>query len=329
MALFDLHQRRINYLRISVIDRCNLRCLYCMPRNGISTLPREEILRFEEILKVAAFAVREGITKIRITGGEPLLRRGVVKLIGALGRIPGLADVSLTTNGTFLKEFARPLYAAGVRRINVSLDTLQATRYADVTGGGTLDALWKGIAAAEDAGFSPIKINMVVLRGINDDEIPAFVRLAETRGLEVRFIEFMAGGAGPLRRTHYLPTEAILKEVSRHADLIPVSPEPYAGPAVRYRLAGGVGTLGFISPVSRHFCDVCNRLRLTADGRLRACLFSDREIQLKPALRSPDGGGDAALAALFRTALDSKPAGHGGRPGTPPCLSRPMSGIGG
>jgi cyclic pyranopterin phosphate synthase len=331
VALFDLFQRRINYLRISVIDRCNLRCLYCLPDQGVPLLARKEILRFEEIIRLAEFAVREGITKIRITGGEPLIRRGVVDLIDRLRRIPGLVDISLTTNGVLLKAFAKSLYAAGVRRINISLDTLDPFRFRKLTRRGDIADVLEGIAAAEAEGFDPIKLNMVVLKGVNDDEIPAFVRLAIEKPYHVRFIEFMPTGAGPYGWERFLPSDEIMRRVEAETKITPLAHRHYEGPAVRYRLEGGRGTLGLISPVSRHFCDACNRLRLTADGRLRSCLFSDREIHLKPALRNggDDREMDRRLRVLFQDALDAKPSGHTLGPGHSIGLARFMAGIGG
>jgi cyclic pyranopterin phosphate synthase len=329
MALFDLYNRRINYLRISVIDRCNLRCVYCMPEHGLATLPQKEILTYEEICRIADYAVRNGITKIRITGGEPLIRKGVVGLIRRLGRIPGLVDISLTTNGTLLKGNARSLYEAGVRRINVSLDTLDSDRFRSITRRGTIDQVWEGIHAAEYVGFHPIKLNVVVLKGVNDDEIPDFVRLAIAKPYHVRFIEFMPTGAGPYQKDRYLATGEIIRRVGEVAKISPLPPHINEGPARRYRIEGGKGSLGFISSVSSHFCDTCNRLRLTADGRLRSCLFSDREINLKPVLRGGDKGMEERLKHLFHEALRSKPAGHRIHPGATPHLDRTMSGIGG
>lgn len=331
MALFDLHKRRINYLRISVTDRCNLRCLYCMPNRDGPYLPQKDILRYEEILRVAAFAVREGITKIRITGGEPLVRRGVVDLIDRLHSIPGLVEISLTTNGILLKEFARPLYAAGVRRVNISMDTLDPERFRRITRQGELDDVFAGIAAAEAEGFRPIKLNMVVMKGVNDDEIPAFVRLDREHPYHVRFIELMPTGAGADPRQQFLPAARILERIRAHAEISSREPHRYEGPAVRYHIEGGKGGLGIISPVSNHFCDSCNRLRLTSDGRLRSCLFSNREIHLKPALRNSRNNEavDRRLKILFQQALRAKPAGHSMRPDDTVGLSRTMSAIGG
>jgi len=331
MALFDLYHRRINYLRISVIDRCNLRCLYCMPEQGVSVLPHGEILTYEEIVRVAEYAVRNGITKIRITGGEPLIRRGVVDLVKLLYRIPGLADISLTTNGILLRDYARPLFEAGVRRVNVSLDTLDSVMFRKITRRGAIEDVWSGIHAAEAAGLAPIKLNMVVLRGINDHEIPAFVRLAVEKPYHIRFIEFMPAGAGPYQMNYYMPTAEIIARVAECAEISPLPSHINDGPAKRYRIAGACGSVGFISPISSHFCDTCNRLRLTADGRIRSCLFSDREIHLKPVLRSGRNEKeiDEGLSLLFKEALKNKPAGHKVDFKKIPHLDRTMSGIGG
>jgi cyclic pyranopterin phosphate synthase len=331
VALFDLYKRRINYLRISVTDRCNLRCLYCVSEKGIKTLPHDEILSFEEILRVAGFAVRQGVSKIRITGGEPLIRRGVVDLIASLHRIPGLVDISLTTNGTLLKRCARPLFDAGIRRINISLDTLDANRFRQITRGGEIADVWAGIQACEAVGFDPIKLNVVALKGVNDQEIPDFIRLSIERPYHVRFIEFMPIGAGPYNQRHFMPTREIMDRVRASAHISPLSSHAYEGPAVRYGIDGGEGTVGFISPVSSHFCESCNRLRLTADGRLRSCLFSDQEINLKKVLRSGNGASsvDHGLVALFRRAVDSKPKGHSLHAEKNLQLFRTMSRIGG
>ncbi len=331
MALFDLYKRRINYLRISVTDRCNLRCLYCVSEKGVETLPHEEILTFEEIHRVAEFAVGQGIAKIRITGGEPLVRRGVIGLIQKLGRISGLAEISITTNGTLLDTFARPLYEAGIRRINISLDTLDPSRFHEITRGGDIARVWSGIESCQALGFEPIKVNMVVLKGVNDGEIADFVGLAMERPLHVRFIEFMPFGSGPYGWEHFVPTAATMERVRGCADMTPLASRSYEGPAVRYEVRGAKGTVGFISPVSSHFCQTCNRLRLTADGQLRSCLFSDREVNLKGALRSgaEDRGIDRGLMTLFREAVDSKPRAHHLHPGHDYRLCRTMSRIGG
>ena len=331
MALFDLHKRRINYLRISVTDRCNLRCLYCVSEKGVESLPHEEILTFEEIHRVAEFAVREGIAKIRITGGEPLVRRGVIGLIEKLAAISGLAEISLTTNGTLLEAFARPLYEAGIRRINISLDTLDPDRFREITRGGDMDRLWSGIEACQTLGFEPIKLNMVVLKGVNDGEITDFVGLVMAKPYHVRFIELMPVGAGPYGWEHFVPTRTTMEQVRNCADIKPLASRSYEGPAVQYDLQGAKGTVGFISPVSNHFCHTCNRLRLTADGRLRSCLFSDQEMNLKGVLRGGDGDGsiERGLMKLFRKAVDAKPRAHDLHPGHQCRLCRTMSRIGG
>ncbi len=329
MALFDLYERRINYLRISVIDRCNLRCLYCMPEQGLKTLPHQEILTYEEIIRVAEYAVLNGITKIRITGGEPLIRKGIVGLIERLHRIPGLVDISLTTNGTLLEKYAHQLFQAGVCRINISLDTLDPERFRTITRRDVMDDVWAGIRKAEATGFDPIKLNVVVLKGVNDHEIPAFVQLAKEKPYHIRFIEFMPTGAGPYQKEHFIPTAKIIERVRKVAGISSLPPHINDGPAKRYKLEGGKGSIGFISPVSSHFCDTCNRLRLTADGKLRSCLFSDQEINLKPILRSGSRDIEADLKQQFQQALSTKPAGHKINSDKIPPLGRTMSGIGG
>ncbi|MDI3281125.1 MAG: GTP 3',8-cyclase MoaA [Bacillota bacterium] len=305
----DRFGRQISYLRISVTDRCNLRCLYCMPEEGVAFQPHSEVLRYEEIVRLAQVAVGLGITRLRLTGGEPLVRRDVVDLVRALSHLPGVEEVALTTNATLLAEYARPLKEAGLARVNVSLDSLRPERYREITRGGDLSRVWAGIAAAEEAGLSPIKVNAVIVRGLNDDELEDFVRLAAERNLHVRFIELMAlGESARWQPRGYVPS-AELKE--RLAGLLARSPLqkgegglPGAGPAEYYQVSPG-GTVGFISPVSNHFCQSCNRLRLTAVGTLRPCLLSEREVDVKSALRR--GADEAELRRLFLQAVEIKP----------------------
>ncbi|MDX1763946.1 MAG: radical SAM protein, partial [bacterium] len=244
---------------------------------------------------------------------------------------PGLADISLTTNGMLLEAYARPLYEAGIRRINISLDTQDPRLFREITRGGDMDRFWSGVEACRRLGFEPIKLNMVVLKGVNDGEIADFVALAMAKPYHVRFIEFMPFGAGPYGWEHFVPTRTTMEQVSKCADIKPLASRPYEGPAVRYEVEGAKGTIGFISPVSSHFCHTCNRLRLTADGRLRSCLFSDREINLKAVLRGGDGdaGIERGLTKLFREAVDAKPRAHNLHPGHNCRLCRTMSRIGG
>ncbi len=309
--MIDQHNRNINYLRISVTDRCNLRCLYCMPKEGLSLIGHNDILRYEEILRVIRVAVRLGISKVRITGGEPLVRKGIVDFIASLKTMEGLNDISLTTNGIRLAEFAERLYRAGMRRINVSLDSLNPQTYAEITRGGNLDAVLKGIESAYRAGFAPIKINTVAIKGANDDEILDFASLTLDKPFQVRFIEMMAlGSTGPEQSRHYLSNDLVMDKINRVYRLEPVNGRSnnMDGPAKRFRISGGTGEIGFISPVSHHFCHRCNRLRLTADGHLRACLLLDDEVDLKGPLR--ENCSDDILEKLIETTILGKPKGH-------------------
>jgi cyclic pyranopterin phosphate synthase len=310
-AMIDQYDRNINYLRVSITDRCNLRCSYCMPKEGLSLIGHDDILRYEEILRIIRIAAGEGITKVRITGGEPLVRRGVAEFIASLRTISGLTDISLTTNGLLLEAFAEPLYAAGIRRINVSLDSLNPEKYAAITRGGDIHAVLRGIQKVREAGFSPIKINIVAIKGFNDSEILDFARLTLDHPYQIRFIELMSlGEAGIENNGGYLANSIIRDRIGVLGTLMPVDGKGAmnGGPAQIFRLMGGMGEIGFISPVSRHFCHSCNRLRLTADGHLRACLLSDAEVDLKGPLR--EGGSDDVIGELIRGAIIRKPRQH-------------------
>jgi cyclic pyranopterin phosphate synthase len=336
----DSHGRRIDYLRISVTDRCNLRCSYCMPEEGVEWKPVAEILTYEEIERFAAAAVGLGITKIRLTGGEPLVRKGLADHIRRLKEITGLEAIALTTNGTLLEGHTSELRAAGLSRINVSLDSLDPEVFARITRGGDLEDALAGISAALDAGFSPVKVNVVVVRSLNQD-LGAFADLAIDRPLHVRFIEYMPvgeaapeggrGHGGCWTEQDHVPAEEILADLVSatqargmgELEEIPRSAGPEGwGPARYFTAPGAQGTLGVISPLSRHVCGDCNRLRLTADGRLRPCLFSDGELDAKDALRV---GTDDDVRAVIVAALEEKPEEHEHRRGT----ARRMSQIGG
>jgi cyclic pyranopterin phosphate synthase len=325
--------KQINYLRVSVTDRCNLRCVYCMPKEGLSLLGHNDILRYEEFLRVIRAAIPEGITKVRLTGGEPLVRRGLADFIATLTRLEGLADVSLTTNGILLEDHAKEIYRAGIRRINVSVDSLDPDRYRAITRGGDLAAVLRGIRKAAAIGFSPIKINTVLMKGTNDDEILNFARATLRWPYQVRFIELMPIGRNSTEAaTEYLSNDVARERIGQAYRLEYLgengNPEN-RGPARRYRIEGARGEIGFISPISHEFCSDCNRLRLTADGHLRGCLFSDDEIDLKPELRS--GCSDGVLKAMIQKAIASKPARKNALPGdpSPRKCSRQMSAIGG
>ncbi len=305
----DSYNREINYLRVSITDRCNLRCVYCMPKEGLSLLGHEDILRYEEILRIIRVAVKLGITKVRITGGEPLVRRGAVDFIASLMSVEGLADVSLTTNAVLLESYAKGLAEAGVRRINISLDSLDQAKYGKITRGGNLQSVLKGIDAVQALGFSPIKINIVAVRGYNDDELLDFARFAYNRPFQVRFIELMPFGGSGLSENEFIPNMEILDKVRSVYRLSRVNGgEENGGPARMYHIEGGQGEIGFISPLTHHFCHACNRLRLTADGCLRACLLRERQADLRMPLRN--GCDDATLEELVRKTVEQKPRGH-------------------
>jgi len=310
--MIDGYDRDINYLRISVTDRCNLRCSYCMPKEGLSVLGHEDILRYEEILRIVKVTVGLGITKVRITGGEPLVRRGLVDFIAKLASIPGLADISLTTNGVLIEPFAVPLFEAGVKRINISLDSLNAAKYAEITRGGDLATVLRGIEAVYRTGFDPIKINVVAIKGVNDDEVLDFALLSKNRPFKIRFIELMPmGQAGLTYEGGYLSNDVVFERINNAYQLEPVGDTKAgtAGPARMYKIAGGLGEIGFISPISHHFCSRCNRLRLTANGFLRACLLLDEEISLKGALHG--GCSDEELKRMIGEVIAGKPQRHG------------------
>lgn len=306
--LKDSFQRTIDYMRISITDRCNLRCIYCMPPDGLMPIEHKEILRYEEIVRILRIAAQTGVRKIRITGGEPLIRKNVAYLTRLIKNIAGIRDLSLTTNGVFLEHYAEELADAGLYRVNISLDSLRADRYREITRGGDINSVLKGIKAAEKAGLMPIKINMVPIRGLNDDEIEDFARMTLEFPYQVRFIEFMPFGIqGMWRPEKFISAEEIRCIVEKTGHLNPVELKK-SGPARYFRFDGAAGVLGFISPLSNHFCGECNRLRLTSDGKLRPCLFSETEIDLKPALRSD--APDHEIERLIKLSIEVKPQGH-------------------
>ena len=309
--LIDQFGRKITYLRISVTDRCNLRCVYCMPAEGIDWQPHENIMRFEEILEVIRIAAENGVSSIRITGGEPLVRRGIAQLIKRISQIKAVEDISLTTNGVLLKEMAEELANSGLRRINISLDTLQEDRFKQITRIGQFEQVWQGILAAERVGMGPIKINTVVVRGVNEDEICDIAQLTLDKPWHVRFIEFMqfnnVNGMSELlgnKNDQYYSVKE-MKTVLEPYGLNRVASTFGAGPSKLYKLDNAKGFIGFIAPVGDHFCQQCNRLRLTADGNLRPCLLSDIEIPVLPALRN----GEPVLPYLQK-AVKYKPLSH-------------------
>jgi len=302
--LFDSFGRRINYLRISVTDRCNLRCIYCMPPEGVPLIAHNELLSYEEISAIVQVAVELGINKIRLTGGEPLVRSELPRLIDMLSHIEGVDDISLTTNGTLLKECASKLKQAGLRRVNISLDTLKADRFRYITRLGELKDAIDGIKAARDAGFYPVKINMVVMQGINDDEVLDFARLTYEKEWHIRFIELMPF-AGV---SQFVPSSELRQRIELLGSLEPGPPITGNGPAKYYRLPEAKGTIGFISPMTEPFCSHCNRLRLTSNGQLCPCLLSDDSIDLKKPLRN--NASLEELRHLMLKVVASKPEQH-------------------
>ena len=325
--LIDPFNRRLNYLRISITDRCNLRCTYCQPDGLREKLPHEAVLSYEEILRIARVAVELGISKIRITGGEPLVRKGVYDFLNELSDIDGLSDISLTTNGVFLKENIDKISKAGIHRVNISLDTLDREKYLEITGHDQFDRVWEGIRAADEKGFYPIKLNAVALRDVNEKELLAFARLTFKYPYQVRFIEYMPIGVGDRNSPSALLTPEIKQRVSELGELVPVKIESRDSPAERYRFSGAKGEIGFISAISRHFCKTCNRLRLTASGHLRVCLLSDRQFDIKEPLRK--GCSDKALAAIFLKAVKAKPSRHTLNQENSSSVESQMSSIGG
>ena len=305
-GLSDSFQRPINYLRISVTDRCNLRCIYCMPPQGVRLSPRSEILHYEEIQAVAQAAAALDINKVRLTGGEPLVRSRLSHLVEILSQIEGIDDIALTTNGMLLKQHAAPLRQAGLRRVNVSLDTLKREKFHRITRHDKLGDVLDGIKAAKEAGLDPVKVNMVVIRGINDDEVLDFARLTIEQEWHVRFIEPMPFGIG--EGISFVPTGEIQERLLSLGSLEPCLPSQGNGPAKYFRFEGTQGTVGFISPLSEHFCFNCNRLRLTVDGKLRPCLLSDEEVDLKNPLRR--GASPDELKGLIQQAVAQKPERH-------------------
>jgi len=326
-AFKDSFNRRIDYLRISITDQCSLQCIYCVPEQGVKRYDRHDILTLEEITRVVRVAHRNGVRKVRLTGGEPLMRDDILDLVSSV-KGTGIRDLSLTTNGTRLAEMAGELKKAGLDRVNISLDTLNEERYRSITRGGDLQRVRDALQAAEQAGFTPIKINVVPIRGVNDDEIPAFAALTLLQDVHIRFIEFMPIGKKPAWKPDaYLKKEEIMEKVSALGKLV-CRPFKGGGPSRNYRLENARGVIGFISPISDCFCRFCNRLRLTANGRIRPCLFSDIEVDIRTALRS--GISDDELEELYRHAVLLKPARHAMNAGTsdlPSTLA--MSQIGG
>lgn len=308
--MLDHYGRAINYLRISITDHCNLRCTYCVPFSGHPKLTHDDILSYEEILTITRLAVKAGIDRVRLTGGEPLMRKRVVDFCRQLAAIEGLAEITLTTNGVYLAAMASDLRSAGISRVNVSLDTLNRQRYIQITGKDRLKQVLQGIEQTEKVGMAPIKINAVAMRGINDDEILSLARMALDKPYHVRFIELMpTSGWGPeSHKAHFIPVAEIKEKVRELGPLEPAVLNKGNGPAQTFKIEGALGTVGFIAALSNHFCQNCNRLRLTSDGKLRNCLFSDAEIDIKTPLRQ--GASQEVLERLLGQAIKTKPMGH-------------------
>ena len=307
--LIDKYQRHLNYLRVSITDRCNLECVYCRPGGLIPILPHAEILSYEEILRIVGVGVKLGISKVRITGGEPLVRRGVFDFLKKLATMKGIRDLSLTTNGVLLRDNTDRIRDAGIRRINVSLDTLDPERYHRITGRDCFERVWQGIEEAHRAGLFPIKINVVALRGVNEDELTDLAALSLEYPFHVRFIEYMPMGmAADREKGKTMLTPEIRQRIESLGPLSPVTRGASDGPAERFRLEGARGEIGFISAISHHFCHQCNRLRLTASGQLRSCLLSDRQVDMKTPLRT--GCSDDDIVAIFFDAVHHKPSAH-------------------
>ena len=314
--LVDSFGRKITYFRVSITDRCNYRCIYCQSEKQFEFIPHQEILRYEEIVEIVEEAVKLGITKVRITGGEPLAREGITDFIRQLREINKLEDISLTTNGFFLSEYAEKLKDAGLTRVNISLDSLQERKYNRITRGGSLEKVLKGIDFALKADLLPIKINTVLIRGINDDEVEDFVRLTLERPLNIRFIEFMPSGeeSKDNYRDKFISVLEIKESLVEKYSFKPVDINSGNGPANYYKIKGAKGTIGFITALSQHFCETCNRIRLTSEGKLRPCLFSNKEVDIKQAIRNAKTDDKIIRSKIIRNnireAVSIKPEGH-------------------
>ena len=326
--LADQFRRPITYLRISVTDRCNLRCVYCMPEEGLPWIQKREILTYEEITHIVTAAAAIGVRSIRLTGGEPLVRLDLHKLVAMLAAIPGIEDIALSTNGMLLAERIDALVAAGLGRVNISLDTLREDRFFAIARRHGLDRVLGGIDAALNAGLAPLKINCVVMRGRNDDEVGELAALTRDRAIFVRFIELMPVEDNlDLQRDAYVSADEILARIGTIEELVPVPGPPGNGPARYFAFPGARGAVGVISPLSHDYCERCNRVRLSADGRLRLCLFGDQHIDLRTPVRS--GASREDLMAIFRGSMLIKPERHHLRLGEQSSRMRAFSEIGG
>jgi cyclic pyranopterin phosphate synthase len=326
--LADQFNRPITYLRISVTDKCNLRCVYCMPERGLPWLPKADILSYEEIAQLVCAAASVGVRSIRLSGGEPLIRKDLPCLVQEISAIDGIEDIALSTNGLLLEEQIDALLAAGLKRVNVSLDTLREDRFLEIARRPGLDRVLAGIDAAIARGLAPVKINCVVMRGYNDDELAAFARWTRERAVYVRFIELMPVQENlDVQRDAYMSADEILERVRAIGDVHPVAGPGGNGPARYFAFDGAPGAVGVISPLSHDYCERCNRVRLSADGRLRLCLFGDHEIDLRGPLRS--GATHADIAGMLRAAMLIKPERHHLKLGEAASRMRAFSEIGG
>lgn len=299
----DTYKRNINYLRISVTDLCNLRCKYCMPEDGVEKMEHCDVLTIEEIIKIAKESANLGIKKVRITGGEPLVRKGIIQLIQGISAIEEIEDIAMTTNGLLLKKYGKDLKKAGLNRVNISIDSLDPDKYRKITRGGDVKQVLEGIEEALRLGLTPIKLNTVIIGEENEEDIPKLMNLTKQYPIDVRFIELMPiGEAGSWAKKHFISNDEVRKRVP---ELIALAPE-ISSPAKYYRLPDAKGRIGFIDPISSHFCGECNRLRVTFDGKLKPCLHSNQEIDLLPALR----GEKDSLKKLIEEAIRSKPEKH-------------------
>ncbi|UMZ73195.1 GTP 3',8-cyclase MoaA [Natranaerofaba carboxydovora] len=301
----DEYGRNIDYLRVSITDRCNLRCVYCMPADGIEKLECDELLNYEELYDIIGAGADLGLKKIRFTGGEPLVRKGFVNLVKKVNEIESINDIAITTNGILLDKYARELKDAGLNRVNISLDTLNREKFEKVTRGGNLDKVFDGIKAAKEVGLWPVKINVVVMKDFNYEEILDFVKYSHEEELEIRFIEYMPIGEGKDWKKSYVSISELKKHCSSFGELLETSSTNGNGPAKYYRFENSNGKIGFISPVSKHFCDSCNRLRLTSDGKIKNCLFSEGELDLRKAVKSKE-----EIKNVFMKAVQDKPLKH-------------------
>ncbi|MBW1615001.1 MAG: GTP 3',8-cyclase MoaA [Deltaproteobacteria bacterium] len=309
MPLIDNHNRNLNYIRISITDRCNLNCLYCKPNIAVPKLTHNKILRYEEIIRLLKIFIKLGIKKVRVTGGEPLVRKGVYDFLKRLSEFKKLKDISLTTNGVLLKNNIDKIKDAGIKRINISLDTLKNKKFEKITGKKGFEKVWDGIITAYELGFNPIKINVVALKGINDNELIDFAKLTFDYPFQIRFIEYMPISATEKNgKKHLILTEQIMEKIASVGKLYEIKRDKNAGPAKLYKPNGAKGEIGFISPISRHFCADCNRLRLTAKGALRTCLLSPDETDLAVLMRA--GASDDEIIEVILTAVSEKPKKH-------------------